>query len=235
MSTSSNLDDSRVRRSSSPLREPIEQFVRFLAIVGLGMFAVCAPLKADGLCGGPLAANVFQRPLDFNDPNEEHNLFLINIAHFTPEVEALIRGKGTASPPDDLHYVLMGVPNYYRALAAMANWQLANPRPRDAKYLTIECYYERAFAFRPSDPKLRLGYATYLHRARRLEEARVEYQKAEELGDDDAELFYNRGLLELEMGNVVAARRYADKAYELGYPLSGLKNLLNATKSAERK
>jgi hypothetical protein len=48
-------------------------------------------------------------------------------------------------------------------------------------------------------------------------------------------LFYNRGLLELEMGNVGTARRYADRAYELGYPLSGLKNLLNATKSAEKK
>lgn len=187
------------------------------------------------LCGGPLEENFAFRPLDYNDPAEARYLWLAETFHFTPEVEALTRGKSTALPPDDIDYVLRAFPNHYRALAAMARWQLQNKRPPDAKYLTIECYYERAFAFQPKDPQLYLGYATYLHRAKQLQKAREAYQKAEDLGSNSAELFYNRGLLEFDLGDRKSAQAYADKAYALGYPLPGLRNKLNSKPPATTK
>ena len=80
--------------------------------------------------------------------------------------------------------------------------------------------------FTPDDPILNRLFATYLHRAGRFSEALAEYQAAEKKGDASAELFYNRGLLQLDMGNVPAARADAERAYALGYPLPGLKNKL---------
>jgi len=45
-------------------------------------------------------------------------------------------------------------------------------------------------------------------------------------GGDSAEIQYNLGLFNLEAGNVDAAVQNAKRAYELGYPLPGLRNKL---------
>ena len=44
--------------------------------------------------------------------------------------------------------------------------------------------------------------------------------------DESAELYYVLGLVSLEQNEIKEARKYADKAYELGYPLPWLKNKL---------
>jgi tetratricopeptide (TPR) repeat protein len=48
-------------------------------------------------------------------------------------------------------------------------------------------------------------------------------------GGESAEIQYNLGLLNLEMGNVSSAVQNASKAYSMGYPLPGLKNKLQAS------
>jgi hypothetical protein len=45
-------------------------------------------------------------------------------------------------------------------------------------------------------------------------------------GGTSAEVQYNLGLINLELGNTEGARANARTAYALGYPLPGLKNLL---------
>ena len=48
-------------------------------------------------------------------------------------------------------------------------------------------------------------------------------QGHEALGEDSAEINYNLGLVSLELGELDEAERYAQLAYELGYPLPGLR------------
>lgn len=176
------------------------------------------------LCGGPLDDNNFRRPIDVNSVEDNDKIFLVERAHFTPSVEALIKGS-TSRLPGDIHYTLRHIPNHYRALSSMATYQLRH-RVQSDRYWTMDCYFERAFAFRPKDTRLHLLYGTYLHRAKRAAEAKQQYEQAEALGLDSVELYYNRGLLEYEMGNLDESARYATRAYAGGYPLPALRNKL---------
>jgi len=190
-----------------------------LLIAGLAMSG-----PAHALCGGPLDENNFRRPIDINDPADQGKVNIVVKHHFTPEVAALIRGS-TAKLPGDIHYTLRHIPNHYGALEAMARFQLQNPGESD-RYFTVDCYFERAFAFRPKDARLYLLYGTYLHRARQLDRALASYTHAEELGLTSPELYYNRGLLEFERDNYETAATYASKAYAGGYPLPALRDKL---------
>jgi hypothetical protein len=180
---------------------------------------------APALCGGPLDANNFGRPIDVNDPTDQDKVNIVVRHHFTPEVAALIRGS-TSKLPGDIHYTLRHIPNHYGALESMARFQLQDPR-LSGRYFTVDCYFERAFAFRPKDGRLYLLYGTYLHRGRRYDEALHAYARAEELGLESPDLYYNRGLLEFERENLEEAAAYAAKAYAGGYPLPALRNKLD--------
>jgi tetratricopeptide (TPR) repeat protein len=179
---------------------------------------------ANALCGGPLDQNNFSRPIDVNNPKDQGKVNVVVRVHFTPEVAALIRGS-TAKLPGDIHYTLRHIPNHYGALDAMARFQLHNP-VESSRHWTVDCYFERALAFRPKDPRLYLLYGIYLHRARRPAEAAAAYTHAEQLGLDSPELYYNHGLLEFERNNYEVAAEYASKAYAGGYPLPALRDKL---------
>lgn len=179
---------------------------------------------AHALCGGPLDQNNFRRPIDVNDPADQGKVNLVVKLHFTPEVAALISGS-TSKLPGDIHYTLRHIPNHYGALDAMARFQLQHPGESE-HYFTADCYFQRAFAFRPKDPRLYMLYGTYLHRAKRYDEAVAAYAHAEELGMTSPELYYNRGLLEFQRGSLDKAAAYAAKAYAGGYPLPALRDKL---------
>lgn len=182
--------------------------------------------RAAALCGGGLDENNFHRPIDYNDPEERDNIRLVERFHFTHEIESLQAGKN-GPLPGDIEYTLRHIPNHYRALHAMAEWQRQNPTPpRGLQYLKAECYFERAFAFKPEDATIYLVYGVFLHKNGDLESARTVYERGLELKPDHAELIYNFGLLLVDLKQYDEARRYADRAYELGYPLPGLRNKL---------
>src|SRR5690348_17408213 len=62
--------------------------------------------------------NKFQPPNDYNDPeHKKHLLILVEIAHFTPNVENLQYGN-TGTLAGDLSYTLKMFPNHPRALEA---------------------------------------------------------------------------------------------------------------------
>lgn len=181
--------------------------------------------EAFATCGAPLNANNFGRPIDYYNPREKPQIQLVEKFHFTPKVEALLAGE--SSPiPDDLHYTLRHIPNHPRALDAMSRWQVANRRPATAAYWEAECYFERAIEFRPEDATLYLLYGIHLHRKKELDAALVQYQEALRLEPDRAETHYNIGLLHFDRKDYAAARAAAIRAYELGYPLAGLRNRL---------
>ena len=59
-----------------------------------------------------------------------------------------------------------------------------------------------------------------------LKEALAEYEKAQSLGEDSANLSYNLGLLYAELNNWDKAYEYGDKAQRGGFMLPGLRNRL---------
>ncbi|MEP7245367.1 MAG: hypothetical protein ABI885_17075 [Gammaproteobacteria bacterium] len=169
---------------------------------------------------------------DINEPADQQLRGTVERNHFTPPVETLQAGL-TAPLPRDIAFALRQFPNHYRALNSMARWQLLNKKPLDSENLvwTADCYFLRAADFVPDDWRVRFIYAIYLHRAKRYPEAEQQYDSAEQLGAEGAEFFYNRGLLAVDEGKLDAASAYADKAYEMGYPLKGLRDKLARARS----
>ena len=164
-------------------------------------------------------------PFDYTNPEHYlHKLPVVTKAHFTPNVENLIKGEsGTIAA--DLTYTLRAFPNHHRALYSLVRYQLRDKNRR--LMVSPECFLERATEFKADDAIVYMIYGIYLHGLDRLPDAEQKYQKAEELFEQpSAELFYNMGLLYVDMANYEAASRYARRAYDLGYQLPGLRQML---------
>ena len=163
---------------------------------------------------------------DYTDAEERRFLGMVEQYHFTPDVEGLRRGN-TGTIASDLNYTLMMFPNHHRALAAMGKLVLRDKtlKPSGAKY-SIECYFDRAMRFRPNDGIVRMVYGNYLLKAGQTDNAIKELQIAVDLEPENPTINYNLGLLYLKQKNYEQAKTYAKKAYELGFPLPGLRNQL---------
>jgi len=185
---------------------------------------------ANALCGGPLDNNNFERPVDYTNPEDIEEIENVEYFHFNEEVERLIKGQ-TGDLPGDLDYVLMHIPNHHRALHAMAKWEvrqkvLKRSPPVGIHYLPTECYFKRAIAFKPNDPVIYLVQGVYLHKSGDFNAAMAAYKKAQELAPDSSETYYNLGLLHFDLEQYDQAVQYAKTAYDMGYPLRGLKKKL---------
>lgn len=166
-------------------------------------------------------------PFDYTDPVDyREKLPIVEGAHFTPEVEALIKGS-TGSLWRDLDYTLRAFPNHHRALYAVARYALQPGSPPSDVY-SPDCYFQRALAFKPDDGMVHMIYGIFLHKRSKFPEALTEYKKAVDLIPSSAEAHYNLGLLYVDLHENESAKAQAIKAYELGYPLQGLKDKLRA-------
>ncbi len=164
---------------------------------------------------------------DYNDPAQAVRLHTVEVNHLNSDVLRLKKGETATNLARDLAFALRQFPNHPAALNAMGEWQLKHGGTDDPEQVwTAECYFQRAIAFRPNDPVVHVVYAIYLHKARRLQDAERAYQSAEESGATGADYFYNRGLLEVDLGNLDKAGEYAQKAYAQGFPLPGLRDKL---------
>lgn len=185
----------------------------------------CASSSAGAFCGPPLEMNHWGMPVDYRDPKESYKRNIVERYHFTPEIETLQRGLN-GPLPGDIHYTLIQLVNHHRALQAMANWQVKNPRKASDEYYPADCYFERALAFTPNDPLIYMIWGNYVFKIKEYDRAVLIYQKAEELAPNDPEVQYNLGLLNVELKNYDKAKAYAQKAYAQRYPLPGLRNKL---------
>lgn len=169
-------------------------------------------------------------PYDAINPAHADKLPIVLGAHFTSDVERLIRGnRGPLLA--DIDYTLRAIPNYHRALASVARYhRQVNIAAEDRDmYYTPDCYFKRAIYFTPKDVTARMLFAMHLHLTGRLNDSYNQYQQAIAIAPDYAELNYNLGLLLVDLKNYDEALESAKKAYAAGYPLQGLKNkLLNA-------
>lgn len=165
-------------------------------------------------------------PYDYRTDRDK--LPIVDNHHFTPPVEALIRG---ISGPlgGELDYVLRAFPNHHRALVAMtrlserSQWQ----QPQGANW-GIDCYYERALRFRPADVIARLLYADYLAKRSRRDEAMAQLARSTGEAGDNGFTHYNIGLQYLGLKQFDKAADQARRALELGFTRPELVNQLRA-------
>ena len=147
--------------------------------------------------------------------------------HFTSNVEQLRKGESTVRIAGDIGYTLRAFPNHPRALAAMAELGRREKasQPKGSQY-TIDCWFARAITFRPEDGSVHLVYGIALLKAGQRKEAIEELNKANALLPDNANVNYNLGLAYLEVKDYDKSLAHAKRAYELGFPLPGLRNRL---------
>lgn len=210
---------------------------RSVGVVLLGVWLVGSAWAAPA-CGD--LANAYG-PFDYANPEHyKNNLPVVETHHFTAEVESLIRAKSgyIGGVWGDLDYTLRAFPNHHRALYAFVRYEIREREKAKAKGetyqppssddfpKTAECYFDRAIRWRPNDPDVRLVYGIHLQLTGHLDKALQQYQLSEKLRPNSADLNYNMGLLYFDMKKYDLAKQYARKAYQLGYPLPGLRKKL---------
>ena len=165
-------------------------------------------------------------PYDFR--TDRAKLPIVDGAHFTPAVEALIRGTTSSEGPGaDLNYTLTAFPNHHRALISVMNYgeKLKTTQPKDLP-ISVECYFDRALRFRPDDTVARMIYATFLAKKKREGDANKQLEQVALAARDTAFTLYNMGLIYFDMKNYDKALEMAHKAYGLGFGRTDLRDQL---------
>lgn len=200
----------------------VSLLIGFLAIFTVpGAFSQTVP----GGCGELRSPGQYG-PLD---ARKDHGSMAIVLgAHFTPEIELLIRGK-TGSLGGEIGYTLRAIPNYHRALIAMMRLaeKLKNPQPFGAGY-TVECWFQRAITFAPNDAIVRMIYSTYLNSQGNIQDANAQLDIATGYAKDNAFTHYNIGLHYFDLKNYDKALIQAHKAMALGFTQTELKDQLRS-------
>lgn len=193
------------------------------------ILVVANNLQAKEYYCGPLSPPGQYGPYDYTDSAyKKVELPMVESAHFTSNVKNLTSGNTTAFVGGDIDYTLRAFPNHYPALVAMGKLSLREKtaRPKGARY-PVECYFERAIRFKPGDGIVRMLYGNYLLKlGGRSDDVIEQYHEAVRLEPENANINYNIGLLYLKKKDYELAIVHAKKAYELGFPLPGLRNKL---------
>ena len=159
-----------------------------------------------------------------------NNLSLVEGAHFTPPVEALIKGNA-GYIGGDLDYTLRAFPNHHRALMSVMRYgeKMKKPHPSDLRY-SVECYLERAVRFRPDDGIARMLYSMFLAKGNRVPEAikQLDIAASNAENQDNPFTHYNLGLNYMDLKEYAKAEEQAHKAYGMGFLQPELKDRLKA-------
>jgi len=201
----------------------------FLAVLGGPTYA---SFDLDPSCGN-LNNNYLGKPTDYRSaPAEQRNL--VEGAHFRVEHAQIQKGRTTFSHGENsgslmggFDYTLRVFPNHHLALQDIdrLGLLLKSEKPLNASF-TLECYYKRAIAFVPEDGVVRLLYGMYLNRRGKTKEALEQFRLADEHSPDDTNVQYNLGLAYFQAKDYEQAREYAKRAYDRGFPLPGLRQML---------
>jgi tetratricopeptide (TPR) repeat protein len=191
----------------------LRRFVR-TSLLLTAMLPICA---AQAQFCAPVAIPNHYGPFDYN-VEKGGGLQQVERVHFTPAVEALLRGS-SGYLGGDLSYTLNAFPNHHRALASIMRWGATtrNPQPPHLQF-SIDCYFDRATRFRPRDTVVRSLYAMHLAQNNRKADAMKQLQYAREVASESAISLHNIGLVYFELKEYEPAREAARAAVALGFP-----------------
>jgi tetratricopeptide (TPR) repeat protein len=193
--------------------------------------AVCllATAAAPALAAAPKICGVFDDPAALSDYRKGRTEFAAKLAQvekasFPPDVESGAAGVASAA---GLEATLAAFPNHAPALTALTRLALKEKRAQipGMKY-PVECYYDRAQRFVPDDAAVYAAYAAYLFGLGLNDKAVEMYVRAVDLDGRNAVIQYNLGLAYFRLGNYELANKYAQRAYNAGFPLPGLRTML---------
>ncbi len=206
----------------------IFRFLFFLCVVVAGQVRA---ETSDYACG-PLQ-NAYG-PYDYR--SDKDKLPIVLGAHFTPDVANLVKGV-TGKIGGDIDYTLRAIPNHPAALLAMIRLgeKERTNKPSGARY-TVECYLNRAIRFRNDDHMVKIIYASYLAKNGKGNDALKYLNDVADFGEESANLYYNIGLIYLDLKHYDKSLENAHRAYKMGFPLPGLRDRLKkAGKWSEQK
>jgi len=163
-------------------------------------------------------------PYDYR--TEKGRLRIVDVAHFTPAVESLIRGS-TGVLGKDLDYVLKASPNHHRAIASIVKWsrRLNRIQLPDMDY-DVGCYFDRAIRFAPNDFIVRSMFAEFAGRRGDKVTARRQLEYVLDQAADNPLSLHNAGLVAAEVSLDDLALSAAHKALALGFVNSPLEQRL---------
>jgi tetratricopeptide (TPR) repeat protein len=192
-------------------------------LAGLTFAGVVSAEVGEIACG--TLANHFG-PYDYRIASREVKS-LVEGAHFTPKVESLRGGKNTITAGGDLNYTLRVFPNHPRALMAVIRLaeKEKRPKPYQMDYSAL-CWLDRAERFTPNDAMVQMIYGMYLVKQGKSSDGATKLGQALQLAGDNANVHYNLGLAYFDLKDYDKALASAHRAYELGFPLPGLRNKL---------
>ncbi len=200
----------------------LRTFAKLGCAAALCTLASAAAAQQNHPCG-PLANHY--GPYDYRY-EKDGKLRIVDSNHFTPQVEALIRGV-SGYIHNELNYVLRTAPNHHRALMATVRYaaRLKTPWVQGMDY-SVECWLERAVRFAPDDTVARALYAQYLGTIKKREQGIAILNDGLRYADDNPLSVYNFGLIYLELGDAERALRQAHRAMALGDTRPGLADSL---------
>ncbi|MBI3350405.1 MAG: hypothetical protein HY020_24805 [Burkholderiales bacterium] len=184
-----------------------------------------ANAQAQNPCGS--LVNYAYGPFDYRSASNDQKS-LVEGAHFTPGVE-MLQTRKTGAFGHDIGYTLRAFPNHPRALVAMQRLVEKEKRnPAEGAPYTIDCFYERALRFQPSDYLVRLLFATFLVSRGESTEVGRHLAYVSDTQADNPFAMYNVGLIYFDMKNYDQALLYAQKAMKMGLMRGDLKAKLEA-------
>lgn len=178
---------------------------------------------ADPTCGGVVSNPNIATSQDYYNIFDREYLRKVEDRHLSAMEQHYRVGRWNPAL-DELSYVLNKVPNHpqalYRLIQLQGVYDGATKKFTESK---IQC----AIYWNESQPATRVLYGMYFHRMGDYDSAVEQYREALELNANHAEANYNLGLSLFKLGQYEQAAIHAGVARKNGYPLMGLKNMLD--------
>jgi tetratricopeptide (TPR) repeat protein len=149
----------------------------------------------------------------------------LNQNHYRLAAGALERRRYQAAQAD-LEFMLKYFPNHPHALAGMAQVGIGLKRPDLA-----DQHFRNAIERYPEHDETYMIYGVFLHRLGRTDAAIAQYKKALEINPNSGFGHYNLGLAYVDTKDYAQANAHAQKAYQRGVNLPGLKRRLEAARA----
>ena len=165
---------------------------------------------------------------DYLDPKNKAYINTVENAHFNEDVRQLRGGaRPSGSLVGDLEYTLNWFPNHHQALDTLVRLAIREQSPSPLGARHIECRFQWAKQANPRDGMVAFIQARYRYELGDYEQTEKLLKQAARLSPQDANVQYNIGLIYFRMEDYEAARSHARSAYNLGFPLTGLRKMLH--------
>ncbi len=168
------------------------------------------------------AQAAYGEPFNYYEPAPDKILENVEKYHLGQGIEKARTGKYEYAW-SEFAFMLHYFPNHPVALTQIGNLSIQMENPKRA-----EKYFDNAIRLFPHEANTYALQGVFLHNQGHFDKAIESYEKALKLNDTPLEFHYNLGLALFATEDYQASLEHAQKAYQHGYPLPGLKEKLKS-------